>query len=122
MSDPSDSTEATSGLPLAPPTPLPAGWYVDPQSEDAAALRYWDGSEWTDKTAATSARHTPTKPSGVRRSRVMWIAGIAVVIAGAASGLGVWSLSVAQDFQDKTTVVNKHTDTLQAETDELNAK
>jgi hypothetical protein len=121
MGDPSDATEGTKGLPVAPPTPLAAGWYADPQSLDAAGLRYWDGSDWTDKTAATSAQDAPRKPRGVRRSLVLWIASIAVVIAVAASGLGVWKVTVAKGLQDKTTVIDKQTATLQEETDELNA-
>jgi hypothetical protein len=109
MGDPSDATEGTKGLPVAPPTPLAAGWYADPQSLDAAGLRYWDGSD------------APRKPRGVRRSLVLWIASIAVVIAVAASGLGVWKVTVAKGLQDKTTVIDKQTATLQEETDELNA-
>lgn len=31
-------------------TPTPPGWYEDPSG--AAEWRYWDGSEWTDHTAA----------------------------------------------------------------------
>jgi len=108
-------------IPAAPPEPLPAGWYADPQSQDAAALRYWDGSKWTDKIAATSVENTPKKPPGVRRSLVLWIGVIAVVMAATAASLGVWNLTVAQIFQDKTTVIDQQTETLQEETDELNA-
>ncbi|MCB2412605.1 hypothetical protein LGT39_07050 [Demequina sp. TTPB684] len=57
----------------------------------------------------------------MRRSLVLWIAGIAVAVAAATSGLGIWNLSVAQKFQDRTTVVNNQTGTLQEETDELDA-
>jgi len=45
----------------------------------------------------------------VRRSPLFWIAGISLVIAAAASGWGVWSLSVAQDFHDKTSTIEKQT-------------
>jgi hypothetical protein len=37
--------------PLSPPPgPAPADWYPDPTGE--ARLRYWDGTAWTDHTAA----------------------------------------------------------------------
>jgi hypothetical protein len=29
---------------------LPLGWYSDPDDEDGASWRLWDGSEWTDRT------------------------------------------------------------------------
>jgi hypothetical protein len=39
---------------IAPPPPQtagpPPGWYTDPQGE--ARVRYWDGSVWTEHTAA----------------------------------------------------------------------
>lgn len=121
MTDPSDSADATRGLPTAPPTPLPPGWYADPQGHDGTSLRYWDGSDWTDKTAATSAQDVPRRRLGVRRSLLFWIAGIALVLVAAASGWGVWTLAAAQDFEDKTTTIENQTGTLQEETDELNA-
>jgi len=40
-----------------------AGWYADPQ--DAARLRYWDGSVWTEHTAPGSL---PPPPSAAPRS------------------------------------------------------
>lgn len=37
----------------------PAGWYGDPQ--DAAALRYWDGSQWTDQTRPMITEQAPAE-------------------------------------------------------------
>ena len=35
-----------------PPTLPPAGWYADPTTP--GGLRYWDGTEWTQRVAAAS--------------------------------------------------------------------
>ena len=32
--------------PVAPAAGPPAGWHPDPQGQ--AALRYWDGQQWTE--------------------------------------------------------------------------
>jgi hypothetical protein len=39
-----------------PPSPMapPPGWYLDPSN--AAALRWWDGSQWTSHSAGTSTK------------------------------------------------------------------
>lgn len=36
----------------APPEEVPAGWYPDPSGVEY--WRWWDGSQWTDHTNATS--------------------------------------------------------------------
>ena len=34
-----------------PPAPLtPAAWYHDPSSQHPEAMRWWDGTQWTDST------------------------------------------------------------------------
>ena len=38
----------------------PAGWYADP--EDAAQLRYWDGSSWTEHRAPAQQTVAPRAP------------------------------------------------------------
>jgi hypothetical protein len=40
--------ETVDAPPPPPPPPPPAGWYSDPSN--AARLRLWDGSTWTDQT------------------------------------------------------------------------
>lgn len=47
--------------PPPPPPTTPAGWY--PAPGDAANLRYWDGSAWTDHSAP---RVTPSPPEPAR--------------------------------------------------------
>ena len=42
-----------------PPTRPPAGWFRDASNPDL--LRYWDGSKWTDQTAATTTPPQRTK-------------------------------------------------------------
>ncbi len=55
-----------------PPTVAPAGWYADP--DNAAAQRWWDGTQWTSHTqlitppvpgfaAPADARLAPSAPS-----------------------------------------------------------
>lgn len=44
----------------APGTPIPAGWYPDPQ--DPAVGRYWDGTAWTD------LRHLPGQPQPIPKA------------------------------------------------------
>ena len=44
--------EASGANPRPTKPALVPGWYDDP--EDPNRLRYWDGGQWTDKTAAKS--------------------------------------------------------------------
>lgn len=39
----------------------PAGWHPDPADPSSGALRYWDGSQWTDQVQA-AAIAPPTYP------------------------------------------------------------
>jgi hypothetical protein len=39
----------TTMIPPPPPTPVPAGWYPDPNN--GQLQRYWDGTRWTEHTA-----------------------------------------------------------------------
>jgi hypothetical protein len=40
----------------------PAGWHPDPADPTSGALRYWDGSQWTDQVQVTAIA-TPTYSS-----------------------------------------------------------
>lgn len=49
------STHAQPPAHLTPPAPgPPANWYPDPW--DPAALRWWDGTQWTAHTAQSELR------------------------------------------------------------------
>ena len=55
------ATRVPAGLPLPrrvdlPPPVAPAGWYPDP--EDAARMRWWNGTKWTRRFAEPGAAST----------------------------------------------------------------
>ncbi len=61
----------------------PAGWYPDPAG--IAALRWWDGTSWTDEVHAEPARRTPTWRRAVALALV-----VVLVLATGAAALAVW--------------------------------
>ena len=62
----------------------PAGWYPDPWS--VAALRFWDGAEWTGHiSTAKPSRIAESLPSWPR-SRAAWSA----FMLAALSGVAIW--------------------------------
>lgn len=123
MSSPDEVTEPddTEGLP--PPVALPPGWYADPKAPNSTSLRYWDGSVWTDETAATQSKASKKKRArlGVRRSRVILTTVLLLVVAATAAGIGAWNLYVADRHRELTSGVNDQIATVRGETDELNA-
>jgi hypothetical protein len=55
MDGESENPNARDEQPVGGTVSAPAGWYADP--ENAANVRYWDGSQWTDDFA-------PAQPTG----------------------------------------------------------
>lgn len=77
------------------------GWRLDPSQ--ASGLRWWDGSEWTDRTRSYPQWCAPLGPAGVVAGLLFPIAGIVIALilllrervgaglaALVASGLGAW--------------------------------
>jgi hypothetical protein len=72
----------------------PAGWYADPEGE-AGAMRYWDGTRWTEH------RHRPAATGGGERrfpalhviASVYYVLGILVAVLGA---IGVLVAAIEQ--------------------------
>ena len=51
--------EDSPGRPAAPASTPPPGWYPDPQRP---GQRYWDGVQWTDRTAPPPLESPPGQP------------------------------------------------------------
>ena len=91
MSDPRPDASPDPGA-VPPPPPVPSGWYVDGSQPDA--LRYWDGSAWTDQWAprpagdatATLASSPPAATPPATGGEAAVAAAAATVAASAAPG------------------------------------
>jgi hypothetical protein len=68
---------------VQPPTTAPPGWYPDPSG--AHAVRWWDGTAWTDHAASPPSSPSPASPSAPIaevRPAWRWILYVAAVILG----------------------------------------
>jgi hypothetical protein len=77
------------------PTPItPPGWYDDGHGH----LRWWDGSQWTEHTAPLASQAAPAASAPVsnptparqvehKRSKLVWILPIAVLLSALIGGL-----------------------------------
>lgn len=56
-----------SGTDLPTPATAPSGWYPDPNAP--GTQRYWDGSQWTEHAANTTAQQPPNASAAVSTVR-----------------------------------------------------
>lgn len=76
-------------------TPIPAGWYPDP--EGGATVRWWDGARWTDQHAPLQQRPEDlTAPAGTQTNTVwIWL----IVFLPVLSYLSLFSIDWNAYFQ-----------------------
>jgi len=108
---------------IPPPTPLPAGWYADPEGDSKTSLRYWDGDEWTEQSAVTTPakrKKSKTGSPGSRRSRVVLTTALLASVTVGAAGLGIWNMWTASVYEEQAKQLDDQIGTVKGEIDELN--
>jgi hypothetical protein len=81
---PNTATESTTAVEASDLTPIPAGWYTDP--DEPTTRRYWDGDEWTDKTCEQNLGGKKSSKNDTLVT-IGWITAVFIPIVGLILGI-----------------------------------